>query len=111
MARTGHVPFPWFRAVFRLLLVAGLLFLVLRVATFGFQHCFWRSFDELLLRDQAQILYHVDHAALAKEARSFAEQQKLQRQIPHFLRQGDPEMPASLAILKPRSLYVTEDLV
>jgi hypothetical protein len=111
MMRTGRLTFPWFRVVLRLLLVVGLLFVILRVINFGFVHFFVHSIDEALLRQQAHLLYDIDHVALAREARSFAQEQRMQSKIPRALRQGDPEIPSSLAVLNAKSVYITEDLI
>jgi hypothetical protein len=62
-----------------------------------------------------QILYHVDHAALATEMRKFAEQQRLEKPItsvaPLWIRDSDPDFPSSLKILKCSSVIVFPDRV
>src|SRR2546429_1235474 len=62
-----------------------------------------------------QILYHVDHAALAAEMRKFAEQQRLEKPItsvaPLWIRDSDPDFPSSLKILKPSSVSVFPDRI
>lgn len=52
------------------------------------------------------LLYEIDHAVLAQTLRQFAEQQQW---TDRDFKADDPELPASLRILKPSSVYIRND--
>lgn len=60
---------------------------------------------------QAQLLYQVDHRILGREARTFASDQRKRFEMPRSVWLGEPDVPPSLAILKPGSITITDDLI
>jgi hypothetical protein len=62
-----------------------------------------------------QVIYHINHAALAQEVRKFAEQKRSETVVapaaPLLMWEGDPDLPASLKILKCSSVSIFPDRV
>ena len=67
------------------------------------------------MQRQRQLIYEIDHATLAAEARAFADQRRSRPGFvdsePQILWWGDPDIPASLRVLKPTSIGIFQNRI